>query len=148
MKKFTFPLDRVMSWRRAQARLEEAKLARLYTDLRRIDVRESALREDRAQSERTLLSAPATTGFDLAALDAFHRFTREESARLERARVECRQRIASQSQVVTAKRRDLRLLERLKEQRLKAWQIEYGREIAVQADEAFLAKRARSTLLQ
>ena len=34
MKKFCFPLDRVMEWRRTQARIEESKLERLYAELR------------------------------------------------------------------------------------------------------------------
>ena len=37
MKKFAFPLGRVMEFRRMQARLEEVKLEGLYAGLRAID---------------------------------------------------------------------------------------------------------------
>lgn len=140
MKKFVFTLERVMDWRRTQARVEESKLERLYAELRGIDARQAAVLEERAESEEALRTANVSTGLELAALDAFQRFTVAERARLESARLECRKRSAAQIQIVAAKRRDVRLLERLREQRLKTWETELGREIDAQADEAFLAK--------
>ena len=140
MKKFVSPLDRVAAFRRSQARMEEAKLEALYAQLRALEAREVVLLEERAASETELLSAPATTGEDWSALDTFRRFMDAERVRLERQRAECRQRISTQMPVVTAKRRDLRLLDRLKEQRLKDWKAELGSEVDAQADEAYLAK--------
>ena len=41
---------------------------------------------------------------------------------------------------MNVKRREVRLLEKLKERRLRTWQEELGREIDREADEAYLAK--------
>ena len=115
MKRFSFPLDRVADFRRIQARIEEAKLEALYAQLRGFDEKEAILLQARAESESKVLSAPAVTGPELAALDRFRRFTGAERLRLQRQRAECRQKISAQMQVVTVKRRDVRLLEKLKE---------------------------------
>ncbi len=140
MKRFAFPLDRVIEWRRTEARIEESKLERLHTELRAIDVRRAALEQERRISEQATLSAGAITGYELAALDTFQRFTVAERGRLERARIPFQDRATKQIEAVTAKHREVRLLERLREQRLKAWTIEQDREIEAQAGEAYLAK--------
>ena len=140
MKKFAFPLDRVMDWRQAQARLEETKLENLHSERRAIDAREIALKEELAASERSLVAAASATGFELAALDAFRQYTMAERVRIARVRADCSKRIAAQLKVVILKRRDVRLLEKLKERRLKAWEAELERDTARQADETYLAK--------
>jgi flagellar export protein FliJ len=140
MKKFHFPLDRALDWRRTQARIEESKLERLYAALRTIDARDAAFHDQRAQSETALLSAGGATGQELAALDAFQRHVRAEQARLKQARQECGKQIAAQIEAVTRKRRDVKLIENLKQRRLDGWTAELGREIDRDADEAFLAK--------
>jgi len=139
MKKFSFPLSRVMDWRRAQVRIEELKLERLYGDLHGIDGRARELNEERAASEKALIAAPAATGEEMAALGAFQRFAIAEQRRLGAKRVECEERIAAQMQAVTAKRRDERLIEKLKEKRLETWKQDLSREIDAQAEEAYLA---------
>ena|SRR5579862_4090587 len=140
MKKFAFPLGRVLDWRAMQAQAEESKLERLYAELRAIDSKEAALMRQRADSERALLAAASATGAELAALDTFRRFTVTEHTRLENLRADCSKRIAEQIKIVSAKRRDLRLLERMRTQRFQAWTREFHREIDGQADEAYLAK--------
>ena len=95
MKKFIFPLDRALAWRRTQARIEESKLERLHTALRTIDAREAALHDERTRSETALLSSAQVTGQELAALGAFQRHVRAEQARLKQARQECGKQIAA-----------------------------------------------------
>jgi hypothetical protein len=51
MRKFRFPLDRVMDWRRTQARIEEAKLEQLHGEVRGIEARQAELNGQRTQSE-------------------------------------------------------------------------------------------------
>jgi hypothetical protein len=140
MKKFAFQLSRVMDWRSAQARAEEIKLERLHAELRAIDVRDANLKQERAESERALLAAPVATGSELAALDVFQRYTGAERTRIARARTDCNRRIAAQLDVVSVKRREVRLIERIKERRFKSWVAHLGREADQQAAEAYLAK--------
>ena len=139
MKRFTFPLSRVLDWKHTQASIEEIKLERLHAELCAIDAREALLKEERAKSEKALLAGPVATGFELAALDAFQRYTEAERTRIARARADCGRRIAAQLAVVNGKRRDVRLLEKLKERRLKTWQAKLGRETDRYADEVYLA---------
>jgi flagellar export protein FliJ len=143
LKKFQFPLDRVLDWRRIQGRLEEAKLEQLYHQVRGIEAHQQALIQERAESENATVAAPSTTGLQLAALGKFRHFTTVQHGLLEQQRAECAKLAAAQVQVLTAKRREIRLLERLRERRLDRWTADLDREIGAQADEAYLARWAR-----
>lgn len=140
MKKFAFPLERVLQWRDAQARIEQSKLEGLYAELRAIDSRQAKLRRDAAQAGEGLLAAQQVTGADLAAFASFRRFAAAEHARLEVSRADCASRIAAQLQLAAARRRDVRLLERLKDRRFKTWRKELQGEVDAEADEAFLGR--------
>jgi flagellar export protein FliJ len=140
MKKFDFPLARAMDFRRMQARLEEIKLEELYAELRAIDQREVALIQEKVQAEKALKSAKSVTGFDLEVFDAYRLSTKEDQKKMDKARADCRKRIDAQLAVLTVKRRDVKLLEHLKERRFEKWEKEMFKEIDQQADEAYLAK--------
>jgi flagellar export protein FliJ len=140
MKKFAFPLSRVMDFRRMQARIEEVKLEALYAELRAMDTREVALIQQKAQSEKALRATPSVTGFDLQLFSEFSTAMKEELKRMDKARADCRRRIENQLAVVTVKRREVRLLEHLKEKRFEKWEKEMFKEIDQQAEEAYLAK--------
>jgi hypothetical protein len=47
-------------------------------------------------------------------------------------------------QILAVKRRDVRLLERLKQQRLTAWTSDFNKEIDAQAEESHIAKWRQS----
>jgi flagellar export protein FliJ len=140
MKKFAFPLGRVMDFRRMQARVEEIKLESLYAGLRALDSREAVLIEQRMQSEKALKSAASVTGDELAAFSAYGVAMKQEQKRLDKVRTECKKKIEAQLAVVTVKRREVKLLEQLKEQRFKKWEKEMFKEIDQQAEEAYLSK--------
>ena len=145
MKKFSFTLERVLEWRRAQAHREEVKLERLYGELHALEASGEALRGQRHQAEaelreRSTRAGPALTGEDLGALSAFQTFAAAELGRLAQARAQCLQQIEIQTQVLVSHRRNAKLFEMLKEQRLAAWLRENEREISQQAEEAHTAK--------
>jgi hypothetical protein len=140
MRRFSFPLGRVMDWRGAQTRIEEVKLENLYAELRANDAKVAALLEERARADQAVLAASVVTGSELGTLAAFRRFSVAEHTRLDRLRADCSQRVAAQLQVVAIKRRDVRLLERLKQQRFSAWSADFNREIDKQAEESHLAQ--------
>jgi flagellar biosynthesis chaperone FliJ len=143
MKKFAFPLERVMDFRRMQARLEEIKIEALYAELRAIDTREVALIAQKAQSEKALRTEKSVTGFDLELFATFREAMTEELKRMDKARIDCRKRIDAQLALLTVKRREVRLLEKLKDQRFEKWEKEMFKEIDQQAEEAYLAKLNR-----
>jgi hypothetical protein len=141
MKKYSFPLARVMSWRETQVQLEQAKLESLHSELRNLEGRAALLRADVQKSHRALVLSVAATGAELAALDAFRRSAATQCAHMETAAGACRQRIAQQMGVIIQRRREFRLLERLNDRRLTAWTADYSRELDQQADELHLAAR-------
>ena len=143
MKKFTFPLGRVMDWRDTQARMEEAKLENLYGELHGIDARVAAVLAARAESDAAAANAASMTGAELAAVGEFRRYSVAEHTRLDRLRTDCAKRIAQQIQVVSAKRRDVKLLDRLKQQRLAAWTADFHRELETEALDSHLARLRR-----
>jgi flagellar export protein FliJ len=149
VKKFAFQLGRVMDFRRMQARLEEAKLENLYAGLRAIDAREVMLIRQRAESEKALKSARSVTGFELELFSRYGVAMKEEQKRMDKTRAECRKRIDQQLAVLMVKRREVKLLETLKEQKFETWEKEMFKEIDQQAEEAYLAKwNAREQALQ
>ncbi|HVO97574.1 MAG TPA: hypothetical protein VMT15_05875 [Bryobacteraceae bacterium] len=140
MKKFAFSLGRVMEFRRIQARVEEIKLENLYAELRAIDAREAALVHQSALGENALREQQSVSGFDLELFGTHREAIKKERKRMDKARAECRGRIDAQLAVLAAKRRDVKLIERLKEQRFTKWEQEMLKEIDRQAEEAYLAK--------
>lgn len=145
MKKFNFTLERVLEWRRMQARQEEVKLERLNGELHALDARRDALRDQRRQAEaelreRTASAGPALTGEDLSALSAFQTFTAAELRRLAEARARCQEQVEIQTQVLVAHRRNAKLFETLKQRRLTVWLRESEREISQQAEESHTAR--------
>src|SRR5258708_24379463 len=140
MKKFTFPLGRAMEFRGMQTRIEEMTLEGLYAELRAIEAREVALIQERVASEKGLRAAPSVTGFDLALFDSYRQGMKEEQKRIDKARGECRKKIDGQLQVLMVKRRDVKLLEHLKEQRFEKWEREMFKDIDQQAEGTYLAK--------
>jgi hypothetical protein len=145
MKKYSFPLARVMSWRQTQVHLEQSKLERLHAELRDLEGRATLLRADVQKSHRALVLSVAATGAELAALDAFRRAAAAQCAQLETGAGACRQRIAQQMALIIQRRREFRLLERLNDRRLTTWTADYSREIDRHADELYLAARASLT---
>jgi len=140
MKKFNFPLARVMDFRRMQARAEEIKLEALYAELRAVDIREVALIQEKVLSEKALKSATTVTGFDLEVFDTYRLAVKDEQKKMDQARAGCRKRIDAQLAVLMVKRRDVKLLEHLKERRFEKWEKRMFKEIDQQADESYLAK--------
>src|SRR6266478_4136501 len=113
MKQFRFGLDRVLDWRRTQARIEEVGLEALHGELRDLGTQADKLAHERNTAGRELLASGRMTGVELALLDSFHRAVDAETSRLATARADCRRRINAQIEKVTLRRRDVKLLERL-----------------------------------
>lgn len=143
MKRFEFPLSRVLDWRRTQVQIEESKLQRLHTELRGIETRLAEIRLARKQSGQSLLTGGAVTGAELAALDSFKKASALECNKLSESAGGARKRIAAQLQIVIQRRGAVKLLELLHTRKLEAWNTELSREIDREAAELHLAKFAR-----
>ena len=126
--------------RLSNSSVEESKLESLYAERRSVDSEITKLLDERERSDRAVAEGNGATGADLAALSAFRRFSIAEHTRLDRSRAGCMQRIAAQMAIVTSKRRDAKLLEKLEQRRLAAWRIDFTKQIDAQAEESHLAQ--------
>lgn len=142
MKKFSFPLDRALSWRQTQTRLEEAKLAHLRSELESLDLRGTALDRSVREAGSGLLAAVAKTAIEIGALEHFRASTSAETRNLQRTRLSLEQKLSEQTQTVLERRRGAQLLEKLRQRQQTAWQAAAQREIDRQAEESFLARIA------
>ena len=140
MKRFSFSLERVLAWRTMQSRMERLRWEQIRAELRGIDEARKQLQAEKESSALRMRASGSALGVDLQALDRFRAYVDEEAARLERKRAECEQRMLAQMKVVTAKERDVKVLEHLRTKRLDTWTAELHREIEQQASEAFLAR--------
>jgi hypothetical protein len=146
MKRFIFPLEHVLDYRRVHLQIEESKLQQLHAELNGIEGHAAALAADLAMSQRALVTAPSVTATEFATLDTFRRYTAFETVRADRARVDCRRRITVQTDAALQRRRDVRLLENLRDRRLRTWKAGLEKEIQQQAEESFLARVARRSV--
>ncbi len=140
MKKFDFPLQKLLELRAAQLEAEEAKLHGLYGERNAVVRTARDLDEaDQAASEEIAASA-TVSGDELADLVRFHEQVKRRLRALEERRQECEERIRKQRQKVLEADRAKQLLEKLKESRFEEWKYELNREIEATAGELFLAR--------
>lgn len=143
MKKFSFPLGRVLAWRHTQVRLAEADLDRSRAELAELDRQRTALEQSVQAAATDLLSAHSTSSAELVALDHYRSASRAKFAHLGRARAALEAQIAEKMQVVVERRREARLLERLRDTRLRDWRAAAAREVDQLAEESHLARLVR-----
>lgn len=143
MKSFTFRLERVLRWRRAQLDLEQFALGRLVTQCARWDAVLTELESRRSGAETAVRQAPYTQGHELQALARYQeRLEREKKSSLER-RADCARKMEQQRERVIAARRACRLLEKLRESRHAEWEALVNREFEALAAETYLARWER-----
>jgi flagellar export protein FliJ len=143
LKSFRFKLERVMEWRRIQLRAAEDQLTQLQQHLVLLQRQEEMITTAYRENAQRLMSLQGVTGAELQSLAAF----RDRTQRLHQAvlarKIKCEGLIADHRQRVMKARRNHRVLEKLKEQRLNTWTAENNRELEALADESFLAKWLR-----
>ncbi len=140
MKRFSFTLERVRQWREEQVSVEQVKLERLHEERLGIDARIAALEREKSANESSVLGGLLVDAVDLQSLDRFRHHTRTLQAQLRVERDGCDTRIAAQRTRVIEAQRNARLLDKVKERKLKIWQLAFEKEIDEQAAESHLAK--------
>lgn len=138
MKRFEFRLQRVLEWRDKRLEIEREKQRMLIAELAAID---SSIREH--EEARNAPYDGVMTGLDLAALQQFRDRLERELVQLAQRRHECSIRVAQQNEAVVVAHRDVRLLERLRENMLQRWQRAADLELDQIASETFLAQFTR-----
>jgi flagellar protein FliJ len=140
MKPFRFNLQRILEYRATRAEEEERKLTALQVELAGLEQAIQQVKQSRDGAARSLATAEQARGEELWALTDFCARLDEEHRALEQKKSGCAQRLARQQESYMAARRDLRLLEKLRDKRLAEWTIEAGREMDKVAGELYLAR--------
>jgi flagellar export protein FliJ len=143
MKRFVFPLDRVLRLRRLEMERVEARLSELSFHVQTRRRTAEQRREQAVESGQRLLQRTNLRGVDF-------RITGHWQARLETERVVAmqsaenfsRQHRQALASLVEA-RRKVRLLEILRERKHGAHKLDAAKQLEAQASEFFLAKRIR-----
>lgn len=143
MKRFKFTLQRVLEWRALQLRSEEEKLTELQHQLTLLARAHQELEAARGRCEAEVTGAVAVAGSELQALAAFQvRVVRQQELLRER-RVQVDAMIVAQRERLLKARKDHRVIENLKDRRLKAWTYDNDREEESTANEVYLSKWVR-----
>ncbi len=140
MKRFDFPLQRVMDIREKQVAIEEAKLARLNAEVEILDARRAALDSEDTRVSQSIVSATAISSADLAAMDSFRRYLKAQRAAVEQQREDAGRRTAQQREALLEARRRFELLGRLREKARHEWTREFDRELETIAAEVYLSR--------
>ncbi len=144
MKKFRFPLERLLNYRRSRLAAEQARLDRLLAELTGIERARSSLeREERMVSE-SIRRLPVLSSDQLAAVAAFRRFAAAEAQRLAAEAAAAASRVAAQRESVLSARREVEVLEKLRERRMRDWRREMDQEMERQTAELVVARWAMS----
>ena len=144
MQAFRFSLERVLSWRRKQLDLEEARLEQLRALLASTELARTQALQGRVTEQVAVATAPTVLGQRVEGLESLRVWTLREEDRLTTRMSEISRAIEAQARNVAEARRRVRLVERLKERKLQAWQTEYDREIETLAGEFAVAQWRRA----
>jgi hypothetical protein len=148
MKRFVFRLERVLAWRRSQLQLAEAACEQLERQLKDIEQQQAALERAAAAERELWLRAATATAAEIAAMERFRAATAREAARLSRQRQAAEQALERQRAAVRERRREARLLERLRQQRWQAWRAAAAQQVDQQAEESHRAQQLRLRRLE
>jgi hypothetical protein len=140
MKAFRFSLERALSWRRMRLAVEEARLQGLHADLSATERTRLELPARLDVAAAAAMASPQLYGATLAELEAFRVWSLREGQRLAGHALEIRRAIQRQMQAVGEARRQVRLIERLKERRHEQWKGEAECEIEALAGELSIAQ--------
>lgn len=142
MKKFRFPLERLLNYRRSRLAAEQARLEHLLAEMVGFEQQRAALeREERLVSE-SLRTLPVLSSDQLTAVAAFRRFAAEEAVRLAAEAAAAASRVAAQRESVLSARREVEVLEKLRERRLHEWRRELDQEMERRTAELVIARWA------
>lgn len=143
MRSFHFPLEKALDWRRLQLELEESRCKQEAAALAGLDRHRAEIEAAGIRSEIQVREWKPIGSGDLSALGNFRLHVKAQEAAIARRRTEAAQKLAVQQTVMLEARRRCRLLERLRERRLKEWTAERDKELDEIAAESYLARWSR-----
>jgi flagellar export protein FliJ len=139
MKKYRFPLERVLGLRRTEAELARARLEKQVGEVRRHDDMRREIARQAAESAAAA-RVDGVTGMELAGAENFRQYANRADSLVAAEQGKAAAEAHRMQQSLIEAERKVKALETLDERRLSAWRKELASEIEQFASEAFLAR--------
>lgn len=140
MKAFEFTLQRMLEFRRQQAESERSSLQRLFAQLKAFEDEQTALGSEIEEARTGVAGLTCVEGQHLAALASFQCHVGRKSKEIDRLKAELAPHIERQRLAVVDSDRNVKLLERLREQKHREWTAGRDKEIDELAADSYLAR--------
>src|SRR5579884_1420639 len=139
MKRFEFQLDSAMKWREMQLQHERERLIRAAAEQDRAERALQQFRRERESARQAIRHEGGIEGSELRALAGYLLGCEQRERKLmQDLAVKTRLAAAQRQNVIEAERR-LRLLERLRERRLREWSVTTDRLMETGAQDTWTA---------
>ena len=139
MKKYRFPLERVLGLRRAEADLARARLEKQMVEVRRHDDMRREIARQAAESAAAA-RVDRVTGMELAGAENFRQYANRADSLVAAEQGKTAAEAQRMQQALIEAERKVKALETLDERRLSVWRREFSIELERFASEAFLAR--------
>ncbi|MBM3759461.1 MAG: hypothetical protein FJW36_04365 [Acidobacteria bacterium] len=136
MKRFAFPLERVLTYRRNQADLEQAKLVSLEGEIQKLREDFNGLQASFAEEVRNVRPNPV----DRAELGRYRMVVETQSIRLEQRIREKQVQVERQKQVYIQANQAAEVLVKVRDKQKKSWEKELQKELDSLAMDSYLAR--------
>jgi flagellar export protein FliJ len=143
MKRFAFTLEKVSRYREARLRAEEARYATLRAYFDSLQDRMRDLEDSHLGRRVALSRGLQADGAQLERLHQYGEFVSVEVTRLARERDALKRDLETQAAVLTECRRNVELLEKLRDKEMKTWDQESTKELQLAAEESYNARWLR-----
>ena len=146
MKKFHFPLERVLSFRRLQRDLERAKMEKALGEIARIEEIGHEIRREAESTTRDLLGrgeSEPLDGTQLMGLDDYRKYLGRMAAEVDLHRRRAEVAAANRRVKLIETERRVKVLDHLEATTRQEWKAALNKEVEDFAGEAFLARRIR-----
>jgi flagellar protein FliJ len=140
MKAFEFRLQRILEFRLQQAEVERAQLQKLLAYLRQIEDEAQNLQGQIFDARQDAERQPALTGGDFLALAQFEAFVVRRTTFINGQKTQLQPQIERQRAATVEAERNVKLLERLRERKLKEWTAARDKELDELAADSHLAR--------
>ena len=146
MQAFQFRLDRVLSWRSKQMRMEESRLATCLDAMRVLETRVAAFHAERLAIERDLLQQRAIPAAEFIQLGRYRLHAQRQEIEFGEQRRAGEKAMSEQRERVRKAQQRVMLLEKLRERRLAEYRYAFHQELETVAAEAHLSRWSRERL--
>ena len=146
MARFRFSLEKVLRWRSVELTGEEAKLKALVQEQLHLQTLLAEVSAERSKLISSLGSMPDLRGDDLRTLTACGLRLRRNAETLAQRLLQCGRELAKQRRKYSEAKRRVRLLEELRDRRLREWKYEEAALLEELASESFLANWNRERI--